>query len=225
MANLTVTIGAELSLTAAQEAIIYTDDIAVAGSVLSLTGAVNAVGMTGDVTIDEIQNASMSLDITALGDITTDGVKNIVTNARNFAITEYSNFPFNSMAKFNGKYVYAKADGIYEGGGSDDNGTNIEASYKTGAIDMYATEVQRLRDAYLTFRASGDIQLFSVGDEDNSRAYNITNNEPVVIQERRVKFERGIRDRYFNFGVSNVNGSTFGMRTVKVLSEPIRKRR
>jgi hypothetical protein len=148
-----------------------------------------------------------------------------VVNTRTFAISEYSNFAFNSMAKLNGKYVYANSSGIYEGGGTDDNGAQIDAGYKTGAIDMYATEVQRLRDAYLTFRSDGDIQFFAEGNETYTRMYNIVNSVLDQIHERRVKFERGIRDRYFNFGVSNVNGSTFEMKSVKVLSEPIRKRR
>ncbi len=155
----------------------------------------------------------------------TDDIRILVTNTRNFAITEYSNFAFNSMCKFNGKFLYAKSDGIYEGGGDTDNGTQIVASYKTGAIDTYTTEVQRLRDAYLTFRSDGDVQLFSVGDEINTRAYTITGSPATTIHERRVKFERGIKDRHFNLGISNVNGSTLEADSIKVLTEPIRKRR
>ncbi len=155
----------------------------------------------------------------------TNDIKILVTNTRNFAITEYSNFAFNSMCQFNGKYLYAKSDGIYEGGGNNDNGTQIVASYKTGAIDTYTTEIQRLRDAYLTFRSDGDVQLFSVGDEINARAYFITSSVGSTIHERRVKFERGIKDRHFNIGISNVNGSTLEVDSIKVLTEPIRKRR
>jgi hypothetical protein len=184
-----------------------------------------SIDVSVNVIISDLEHVSMSLDVVAFEDITSTGVKNIVTNTRNFAISEYNNFAFNSMARFNNKYLFARADGIYEGGGSNDDGTNIDASYKTGAIDTYATEVQRLRNAYLTFRSNADIQLFSVGDESNSRAYTITNSTQALIHERRVKFERGIRDRYFNFGISNIKGSTFGIRTAKVLSEPIRKRR
>ncbi len=155
----------------------------------------------------------------------TNDIKILVTNTRNFAISEYSNFTFNSMCLFNGKYLYAKADGIYEGGGNNDNGTQIDASYKSGVIDTYTTEVQRLKDAYLSFRSDGDVQLFSVGDEINARAYFITTSVGSTIHERRVKFEKGIKDRHFNIGISNVSGSTLEVDSIKVLTEPIRKRR
>lgn len=155
----------------------------------------------------------------------TNDIKTIVTNARNFAISEYGSFAYNSMCKFNGKYLYAKADGIYEGGGDDDNGTKIEASYKTGSVDIFATEIQKLRNAYMNFRSDGDVQLFSVGDELNTRWRTIANSTPNTIHERRVKFERGIRQRHFNFGVSNINGSTLEIDSIKILTEPVRKRR
>ncbi len=180
------------------------------------------------IIIDVLPSTSLSsLALTLHAPIinVTNDIKILVTNTRNFAISEYSNFAFNSMCKFNGKYLYAKSDGIYEGGGDDDDGTQITASYKTGAIDTYTTEIQRLRDAYLTFRSDGDVQLFSVGDEINARAYFITSSSVNVIHERRVKFERGIKDRHINIGISNVNGSTLEVDSIKVLTEPIRKRR
>jgi hypothetical protein len=129
------------------------------------------------------------------------------------------------MCKFNGKYMYAKADGIYEGGGDDDNGAEIVASYKTGSIDIFTTEVQKMRNAFCNFRSNGDIQLFSVGDEVYVRSYTIINSTTDTIHERRVKLGRGIRQRHFNFGVSNVNGSTLEVDSIKILTEPIRKRR
>jgi hypothetical protein len=129
------------------------------------------------------------------------------------------------MGRLNGKYLYAKANGIYEGGGGDDDGTEIDASYKTGAIDIFTTEKQQLRDAYLNFRSDGDIQMFSVGEEINARAYTIVNSASGTLHERRAKQERGIKDRHFSFGVSNINGSSLEIDTARILTEPVRKRR
>ncbi len=156
---------------------------------------------------------------------TAPGYKTVVTNTRTFAISEYSNFAFNSMAKFNGKYLYAKADGIYEGGGENDNGTIIEAGYKTGAIDIFATEIQKLRNVFINYRSNGDIQIFTVGNEINIRWYLIPNSSLDTVHERRRKFERGIRDNHFSFGVANVNGANFEIKSAEILTEPIRKRR
>ncbi len=205
------------------------EDVFVSLLALSLGMSVQGATVMGDAIL-LLPDTSMiaqesSLTLHAPSVSITDDIKTLVANTRNFAISEYGNFAFNSTCKFNGKFLYAKSDGIYEGGGDSDNGTNIEASYKTGAVDIFATEMQRLRDAYLTFRTNGDIQLFSVGDEVNARVYFITSSQGSTIHERRVKFERGIKDRHFNFGISNMNGSTLEVDSAKILSEPIRKRR
>ncbi len=177
----------------------------------------------GDASLSSAQSLTLSLKRPTVS--VTLGIITVVANSRNFAISEYVNFAFNSMCKFNEKYLYANSDGIYEGGGDIDVATNIDASYKTGAVDTYNTEIQRLRDVYLSFRSDGDIVLFSVGDEQAPRAYIIENSTSGDIHERRVKVERGIRERHFSFGVSNVAGSTMEIDTIKILSEPIRKRR
>jgi hypothetical protein len=197
--------------------------------VLPLSFAINAVVVISDTFIllpgIAVPGLEMSLSLHAPEISVTDDVKIIVTNARTFAISEYTAMAFNSMAKFNGKYLYAKADGIYEGGGNDDNGAGIHASYKTGAFNIDATEVQKLRNAFLNFRSNGDMQLFSVGNEVNTRLYNIPNSTADTMHERRKKFERGIRDNHFSFGISNVAGSSFEIKSAKILTEPIRKRR
>lgn len=205
-------------------------DIYVSLLPLALTaGIAGAVVVSGDAILllpdTSMILLPMGLSTHAPTIIITDDVRTLVANTRNFSMAEYGNFGFNSMCKFNGKYLYAKSDGIYEEGADDDNGTQIDASYKTGAIDIFATEVQKLRDAFLNIRSNGDVQLFSVGDELNTRKYNITLSTSTTIHERRVKFERGIRERHFNFGVSNVNGSTLEIDSIRILSEPIRKRR
>lgn len=201
------------------------DITVIIGAALSITAGIPGVPtVRGDVTVS-LLSLSIGLSLHAPTASVTNDVRTLVTNTRNFGISEYANFGFNSMCKFNGKYLYANSGGIYEGGGDNDNGSQIVASYKTGAVDIYATEKQRLRDAYLTFRSNGDIQLFGVGDEINTRVYPVTGSPGSNIHERRVKFERGIKDRHFNFGISNVNGSTLEVDSVKILSEPIRKRR
>jgi hypothetical protein len=204
-------------------------DETVLPAALSLTLTAQVPTMRGDVVLF-LPKVSMiflesALNLHAPDIVVTDDIKIIVTNARTFAISEYASMAFNSMAKFNGKYLYAKANGIYEGGGDDDDGTDIIASYKTGSFDINATEIQKLRNAFLNFRSNGDIQLFSVGNEINCRVYNITNSTNGTMHERRRKFERGIRDNHFSFGISNIAGSSFEIKTAKILTEPIRKRR
>jgi hypothetical protein len=199
-------------------------------TIVLISGAIAITATAEDPTINVdmstfLSGLSLSLSLPAPTINITGGKKTLVANSRNFAISEYSSFAFNSMGRLNGKFLYANAGGIYEGGGDDDDGTKIDASYKTGAIDIFTTEKQLLRDSYLNFRSDGDIQLFSVGEELNLRAYTITNSANATLHERRVKFERGIKDRHFSFGVSNINGSTLEVDTARILTEPVRKRR
>jgi hypothetical protein len=220
-----------LSLAFVQEGltVVAGEDLSISVLPLSLGVAVATATILGDVTLllpgvpMIILNTALSLHAPEVS--VTDDIKIIVTNTRTFAISEYTSMAYNSMAKFNDKYLYAKADGIYEGGGDDDNGADIIASYKTGTFDINATEVQKLRNVWLNFRSDGDIQLFSVGNEINTRWYPFVNSTNGTIHERRQKFERGIKDNHFSFGFSNVAGSSFEIKTAKILTEPIRKRR
>ncbi len=251
--NIVVTVSV-LTLSGVSQAPLIAQDIVISMSTLSITAAQKGIAIQAgnDIFINISSPLALSLTQgvpTVSGTVTilrpnqtlpvlesalsthaptiniTNDKRTLVANTRNFAISEYARFAFNSMCKFNGKYLYAKSDGIYEAGGDDDNGIQIDASYKTGSINTYTTEIQRLRDAYLTFRSNGDVQFFSVGDDVNTRAYYITLSTASTIHERRVKFERGIKNRHFNIGISNVNGSTLEVDSIKILTEPIRKRR
>jgi hypothetical protein len=222
-----------LSISMAQEGITIVAGADLSVSVLAQTLGIDVSALAPTILSDvtlllpgiPMITIEMSLGLHAPEVSITDDIKIVVTNARTFAISEYTAFPFNSMTKFNGKYLYARADGIYEGGGDNDDGAEIDASYKTGSVDINATEVQKLRNAFLNFRSDGDVQLFSVGNEVNARAYNVVNSTSGTMHERRVKFERGIRDNHFSFGISNKNGSSFEVKSAKILTEPIRKRR
>lgn len=149
----------------------------------------------------------------------------ISINTKIIAVTEYTNFNFNSYAKFNGRYIAANLTGIFELGGADDNGANIDSSLKTGTVDIYNGNVNRLRDAYVTFSSDGDIKLITVGNETTSRPYLKTNAVVSKIHERRIVFERGIDDRFFSFELLNSGGSTFDINSLRVALGPVRKRR
>jgi hypothetical protein len=151
--------------------------------------------------------------------------KSTCINTKTLAVTQYVNFNFNSYTKFNGKYIALNKTGICELGGDDDNGEDIVANVKTGTIDTYGENINRLRDGYVTFRSDGDILLTIVGDETNERTYTINNSTTNTIHERRIKFQRGIRDRYFSFELSNVSGSSMDIDKLRIAMEPIRKRR
>lgn len=153
----------------------------------------------------------------------------LVMNTKNFAVSEYANYGFNSMTKFNGLNLIADQNGIYEQDDSDlDAGLyNIPALIKTGVIDIYSTQINRLRDSYLMYRSDGDVRLTTKADKKATRTYLVLESvsDSNVVKKRRIKFERGIRNRHFDFKLENVNGSTFEIDMLSIEIEPVISKR
>ena len=59
-----------------------------------------------------------------------------VMNPENYALSNYSNFQFNSVARFKDDYLLASTLGLYSLGGSSDNGSYINAKLKTAAMTL-----------------------------------------------------------------------------------------
>ncbi len=177
-------------------------------------------------------DASISLTmLTVLG----KGYKGIipdclVMNSIVFSISRYGNYAFNSFTKFNDKYLSANANGIFEldESGTDDGGYSINAVTKSGIIDTYSNSINRLRDANLLYKSDGDVRLSTKADKKTTRRYLIPqqiNGADKTIKKRRVKFERGIKNRYFDFKIENINGSEIEIDALSVFLEPVISKR
>ncbi len=147
----------------------------------------------------------------------------VVLNTNTFAISEYNNYGFNSMVKFNGKYIIADANGIYEQDSSntDEGGYTINANVRSGEVDTYGRTVQRLRNGFLRYKSDGDIRLSTYADETTTRRYSLPLQDSTKLNERRVKFERGIKDRVFDFNIENINGSSLDFESLRITLDPI----
>jgi hypothetical protein len=104
----------------------------------------------------------------------------------------------------------------------------IKAAIKTGRVDTYKVRIYRLRNAWLNYQTDGDAKLVVTANKTKVRTYdlpykNIENLDEMV--ERRIKFERGIKDRYFDFKIENVNGSDIEIDKLTVMTEPIISKR
>jgi hypothetical protein len=150
----------------------------------------------------------------------------VVMNTKNFAISEYLNYGFNSMTRFNGVNLICDQNGIYEQDISDTDNAGIDdykikSHIKSGQIDVYSGTMQRLRNAWINYESDGDIRLTTQGDNINTRKYLINFDGKNGINERRIKFERGIRDRVFNFKTENINGSDMEIKSINITLEPL----
>lgn len=152
----------------------------------------------------------------------------VVMNTKSSAITEYKDYAFNSYTRFNGVDLAANQNGIYalDTSSLDESTYKIKAHIKTGQVDLYKESIQRLRNAYLTHETDGDVRITSVGDKAATRTYYLAlQNSLNGVRERRIKFERGIRNRHFDFKIENIDGSELEIDGLRILIEPIISKR
>lgn len=147
----------------------------------------------------------------------------ILMNVKNFALTSYTSYNYNSLGVFNGVTVGAKADGIYELSGSDDNGTSIAWKFKTGKLDMDDGKVKKARHVWVSYNPSGDL-ILTVDDGETQYEYAV-NSVKQIDNAYRVKLGKGIRNRFLQFELKNIGGETIKLERMRIFSEPIEKKR
>ncbi len=203
---------------------------ALAGALVNITFP--QFSLSGAGRIGEIGNTDFTLPIITVLSKAYRGTipKCLVMNLTNFAVSEFLNYPFNSFTKFNGQYLAANANGIYEldESSTDDGGYSINFNIKSGIVDTYSDKINRLRDAYILYKSDGDIRLSTKADKKIKRRYIIPqqiNGISKTIKKRRVKFERGIKNRYCDFEIENINGSSLEIESVRVFLEPVISKR
>ena len=122
--------------------------------------------------------------------------------------SRYSNFPFNSFAERSDGYYGAADDGIYRLQGTDDAGTDIGISIKTGLYDFGERRSKRVHDVFLGVKTNGGLVLKVTADEQGVRTeawYNVT--EHGVQDNHRAKVGKGLRGVYWGFELVNVDGA------------------
>jgi hypothetical protein len=146
-------------------------------------------------------------------------------NISNQAISTYSGYNFNSIADFNGVLLGATPTGIHVLGGTDDNGTDIDADIKTGSMDFGDTVIKYLRDMWATFRATGILKFtISINEDATTEVEKSTTLTGTTIVEERIKVPRGLRGRFFTVEIENVDGADFDIDSLSMLVEAIRRK-
>jgi len=136
-------------------------------------------------------------------------------NIENNALTEYTGWAFNSLTDFNGVTLAANANGIFKIAGKTDNGAFIQSDAVTGQTDFDSPKMKRVREAFIGMRSDGAVSIKTITDEATVRTYSHT-RVVAGIHEQRVKLSRGLKSRYWQFGISNIAGSDFQLDSLEV---------
>lgn len=132
------------------------------------------------------------------------------------ALTEYTNYPFNSFANFNGAFLGASDTGLYLLSGDTDDGVNIDAAARVGITDFGTSHLKRVNYVYVGYRTAGEMLLRLRTEETHVRDYRMTPNILSGIHAKRVVLGKGITARYWQLEVQNVNGAGFDLNVLEV---------
>ena len=155
-----------------------------------------------------------------------------------FALTEYQNYTFNSMANFDGESYGAGPNGIFKLSGEDDNGTDIAWTLRTGFIDGYnpsrtqrgglngtqAAQQKRLEEMLLAMRFDGPVKVRVWTDEENYYDYNVVNYREDVLHVVRAKLGKGLKSRYFRVELTGVNNTSAHVAAISLPMVPLKRR-
>ena len=146
-----------------------------------------------------------------------------VMNTKNFALSEYQNFPFNSFAKVGTQYYAASETGLYLLDGATDAGEDVQATITLGAMDFTGERKTNVCEAFLALRNDGEIAIKVKTDDNIERWYRMS-QESDVLRDRREKFARGVTSRFWTFSLENIDGADFEVHEMTFLPLVMKRR-
>lgn len=147
----------------------------------------------------------------------------LVMQTERGALTEYTNYPFNSFAAFNGTFLGASEDGVFALTGDTDNGAAIAAAARGMTTDFGSSHLKRIERAYVGYRSTGQMVLRVVTEERWTRDYAIAPATHAGLHGAHARFGRGLEARYWQFEVRNHEGCDFSMDMIEL--KPIKLKR
>ena len=189
--------------------------------ILRVTAA-EGIGMTAAQALSAIYNGVIAdgIEISA-GYVSPGGNFTAwAMNTRTAAVTEYSNFEFNSYAQLGTKYVAARADGLYELTGDTDAGASIIADLKSGFAQWSSTHLGRIKAAYIATRGGGNYVLKITTGEGDEVVYSVATQG---MRSAKIHMGKGLRTRYFAFELISV-GQDFDLDTLEFVPLVVQRR-
>lgn len=126
------------------------------------------------------------------------------------AASRYTNFPFESMAFFNGQGYGAGDGGIFRLGGSTDDGDPIEAYVRTGLSDFGTSKIKNVPEAFFGQDGEGRIVVKTITTSTTGQKvedwYVQVPNDGNAPREGYIKLGPGVNSKYWQFELHNKAG-------------------
>ena len=174
-----------------------------------------------DFTLDDINLTTTTLVETLLEglDMITlsqdgDVYSGWVMNPETFAIWNYDNYNFNSMATINRKTFLANSTGLYSMEGSLDGTAFIESKLKTAALDFGTSNLKKVPDMYIGASTDGDIVVKVSTDERVEVTYRL--NSPTIVSDlQTIKLGKGLIGSLWQFEVIDVGATELDLTSIE----------
>lgn len=135
-----------------------------------------------------------------------------VVNTRTGGVSRYAGLPGTQMAWIGGRLLMAGKTGLYELTGNDDQGSPIQASYRTGKMDFGTPLLKRVKSVDLLYESTGQIAVRPInaqGGRESSFVYTLPPQTAGEPRDGVVHFSAGAKSVYWSFETSNVAGAAF----------------
>jgi len=138
-------------------------------------------------------------------------------NLKQLAVSQYRNFPFNSMCVFNGTALAANSDGIYSLDDAEkDDGTNINSYVEFPTTDFGVLGAKRFRKMYLGYETSGGFKLTTQVDGGADKVVIIPADKRGQVQHRgEIPMSRSQKGVYWILKAANIAGCDFSLDSIE----------
>jgi len=134
-------------------------------------------------------------------------------NIKNAALTEYSNFPFNHLARIDGQTIAFTDTGAFILGAADDDGTPIDAVFELPPNDFQTSKLKRMPYIYLGTDSGEYLKVSAIADEK----VTVASKTATIGRTRRAKMARGVKARFWAGRIENTGGEDFAVDSLEYL--------
>jgi len=129
-------------------------------------------------------------------------------NLRTGFVGRITNWPFRQIVKWGDKLLGVGADGLYLIGGTEDVGQTMQWEWRTGLDDLGQPGIKRIPYLYLDAVIDGEVEITTVDDQGNMRAYHYEADRGRINMPHRRELGKGVRTRNIAIGARNgTNGA------------------
>ena len=150
----------------------------------------------------------------------------IGVNIKNVAVTQYTEYGFNSMAVFSGVPLAANSSGIYRlDNGDTFNGVDVEAYFLLPYTDFGTSFLKKIRRVALGYESNGDLKLTLYYDEAvSAEASMVLSGFGMRKHEGVVYFRRDMLGTYLTLKVENLQGCDFSVDSIEAIVVPVNRK-